>query len=64
MNKDRMSVAECAILMNVSEQFVRVGLQKGKLPFGYALQISANRFTYWISAKLFAQTTGITRRLW
>jgi len=56
---NRMSVKEASDLMNVSEQFVRVGLQKGVLPFGYAVQISSDRWTYFINPKLFEQCTGI-----
>lgn len=33
--KNRISVSEVAELMNVSEQFIRIGLQKGIFPFGY-----------------------------
>lgn len=33
--KNRLSVATVAELMNVSEQFIRIGLQKGIFPFGY-----------------------------
>ena len=56
---DRMTVNECAELMGVSEQFVRVGLQKGQLPFGYAVQTSDHRWTYWISRQKFEESTGI-----
>ena len=31
--KNRLSVATVARLMNVSEQFIRMGLQKGIFPF-------------------------------
>ena len=32
--------------MNVSEQFIRIGLQKGIFPFGYAVKMST-QWTYW-----------------
>lgn len=38
--KNRISVSEVAELMNVSEQFIRIGLQKGIFPFGYAVKMS------------------------
>ena len=44
--------------MNVSEQFVRVGLQKGQLPFGYAVKTSS-KWTYFISPTKFTEATGI-----
>ena len=53
-----MTIEEASMLMGVSKQFVRVGLQKGILPFGYAVQISSNRFTYFISRQKFYEHTG------
>lgn len=43
-----MKVAECARLLNKSPQFVRMGLQLGILPFGYAIKMSSV-WTYHIS---------------
>lgn len=43
-----MKVSECAKLLNKSPQFVRVGLQRGILPFGYAIKISS-KWSYHIS---------------
>ena len=57
--RSRMTIAECARLMNVREQFVRVGLQKEVLPFGYAVRISGGRWTYYISREKFEESTGI-----
>ena len=47
----RMTVAEAARRLGVSQQFVRIGLQRNILPFGYAVKMS-DRFTYHISEKL------------
>lgn len=49
MEKNKVKVAEAARLMGVSQQFIRVGLQRGILPFGFAVQISTNKYTYHIS---------------
>lgn len=57
--KNRISVAEVAELMNVSEQFIRIGLQKGIFPFGYAVKMST-QWTYYISPQKFTEHTGIT----
>ena len=57
--KNNITVAEASKLMGVSRQFVRVGLQKGIFPFGYAVQVSADRFTYFISRQKFLEYTGI-----
>lgn len=43
-----MTVAECAKLLGKSTQFVRIGLQRGILPFGYAIKMSSV-YTYHIS---------------
>lgn len=58
---NRMSVETCAKLMNVSEQFIRIGLQKGMLPFGYAVKMSS-QYTYFISPQKFEEHTGIKVR--
>lgn len=55
----KISVAEAAERMGVSRQFVRVGLQKGIFPWGYAVQISAGRYTYFISRQKFFEFIGI-----
>lgn len=56
--KNRLTVNEVAKLMETSEQFIRVGLQLGKLPFGYAVKKSS-KWTYWISPVKFTEATGI-----
>ena len=43
-----MTVKEAAKLLQKSEQFIRVGLRHGILPFGYAVKMSS-RWTYHIS---------------
>lgn len=63
MKAGNITIAEAARLMGVSQQFVRVGLQKGILPFGYAVQVSADRYTYFISKQKFMEHTGITAQI-
>lgn len=46
--KEIMTVSECAKLLDKSPQFVRIGLQRGILPFGYAIKMSS-KWTYHIS---------------
>lgn len=43
-----LKVVECARLLGKSEQFIRIGLQRGVLPFGYAVKMSS-RWSYHIS---------------
>lgn len=45
-----LKVSECAKALGKSEQFVRIGLQRGVLPFGYAVKMSS-KWTYHISDK-------------
>lgn len=59
MKKNRLSVSQCASLMNVSDQFIRIGLQKGAFPWGYAVKMST-QWTYYISPQKFTEHTGIT----
>jgi hypothetical protein len=57
--ENSMTIAEASQLMGVSRQFIRIGLQKGILPFGYAVQVTKNRYTYFISRQKFTEHTGI-----
>lgn len=57
--ENSITIAEASELMGVSKQFVRVGLQKGIFPFGYAVQVSSDRYTYFISRQKFSEYTGI-----
>jgi len=43
-----MTVKEAAAIIEKSQQFVRVGLQMGVLPFGNAVKMST-KWTYYIS---------------
>ena len=43
-----MKVKEAAKLLGKSEQFVRIGLQRGILPFGYAVKMSS-KWAYHVS---------------
>lgn len=52
-----ISVKQAAQLMGKSEQFVRIGLQRGLLPIGKAIKMSS-MWTYYISPKLFEEFTG------
>lgn len=47
-----ISIKEAARILGKSEQFIRIGLQKGILPFGTAVKTSSI-YSYHISPKLF-----------
>lgn len=58
-DKQRITVAEAARVMGKSLQFIRIGLQRGLLPFGVALETKKGRFSYYISPSKFSEFTGI-----
>lgn len=57
MDGTSISVKEAAELMGKSQQFVRIGLQRGLLPFGTAVKMST-KWTYYISPKKFIEYVG------
>lgn len=58
MTGNRLSIKEAAALMNVSEQFIRVGMQRNLLPFGFAVK-NKSKWCYYISPVKFTEATGI-----
>lgn len=52
-----MKVEEAARRLNKSQEFVRMGLQLGRLPFGTAVKTSS-KWSYYISRKLFEDYLG------
>lgn len=55
--KNNISVKKAAEILGVSQQFVRVGLQRERLPIGTAVKMSS-RWTYHISPKLLKEYVG------
>jgi len=53
-----ISVKEAAKILGKSEQFVRIGLQRGLLPIGTAVKMSSV-WTYHISPKLLSEYVGL-----
>lgn len=60
MHEKRMTQKQLSELTGIgkSEQFVRIGLQRGILPFGSAVKTSS-KYSYYISPKLFEEYTGV-----
>lgn len=54
---ERVSVKEAASLLGVSQQFVRIGMQRGQLPIGSAVKMSS-KWAYHISPYLFEKYLG------
>ena len=59
MRDTSMTVQEAARLMNKSQDFIRIGLQRNILPFGYAIKTGKERYSYFISRSKFEEATGI-----
>jgi len=54
---NKILIKEAAKIMGKSQQFVRIGLQRGLLPFGVAVKMSST-YSYYISPKLFNEYVG------
>lgn len=54
-----MTVQEAARLMGKSQDFIRIGLQRNILPFGFAVKTGKARYSYFISRDKFIEATGI-----
>lgn len=55
-----VSPKEASEIIGTSPQFIRVGLQQGRLPFGTAVQMSSE-WSYHISMKLLKEYIGKER---
>ena len=53
---ERIRVADVAKLMGCSEQFIRVGMQRGQLPIGTAVKL--RRWVYYISKPMLEAYLG------
>lgn len=53
----KITVKDAAATLGCSEQTIRVGLQQGVFPWGWAVKTSGN-YTYVISEKLFKEMVG------
>ena len=54
----KISVKEAARCMGKSDQFVRIGLQRGLLPFGNAVPGTGNILNYYINPAKFREYVG------
>lgn len=58
---NRISIKEAAEIMGVSQQFLRIGLQRKEFTFGVAVKMS-NKYSYYISPKKFYEYVGFDFR--
>ena len=55
-----ISVKVAAEILGMSQQFVRIGLQRGILPFGSAVKLSS-KWTYYVSLARLYEYAGVKR---
>lgn len=48
---DNLTIRQTAAALGKSEQFVRIGLQQERLPFGVAVKTGKTQWSYYISRK-------------
>lgn len=53
-----ISVEKAAAKLGVHPQSLRIGLQNGEVPFGFAIKTSKSRHVYHISRKKFDEYIG------
>ena len=56
--KQKLTQEQLAEKLGISVQAVRIGLQRGVFPFGWAIKTSEKKYTYAISEKLFNEYLG------
>jgi len=54
---ETMTITEAAHAMGKPEQFIRVGLQRGVFPWGYAVKLEKH-YSYFINARRFREIEG------
>ena len=57
----KITVKDAARCLGKSDQFVRIGLQRGRLPFGDAVPGSGNNWNYYINPARFRDYVGADR---
>lgn len=51
-------VTEAAKMLGVSPMFIRIALREGKAPFGFAVRMTGEQYTYHISPKKLKEYLG------
>jgi predicted transcriptional regulator len=54
----KVSIEQCAMRLGKSKQFVRIALQRGLVPFGFATKVTGNKYSYHISPKQLDEYIG------
>ncbi len=61
MEIEKLKVKDVARIMGKNEMFVRIGLQRGILPFGVAIKTSS-KYSYYINSNKFYEYVGISTK--
>lgn len=56
--EERMTVAECAKILDIGDETLREALKQNRFPFGVAIQTTNKRWTFWISKAKFEKYIG------
>lgn len=56
---EQLQVKDVAKLMHKHDSTIRLGLQQGVFPWGYAIRTSEHRWSYFINARRFAEIEGV-----
>lgn len=59
LRNSNVPVSVAARVMGKNPQYVRLALQQGLVPFGFAIKGRGDRYVYYISKKQFEEYTGV-----
>lgn len=60
LRNSNVPVSVAAKVMGKNPQYVRMALQRGLVPFGFAIKGTGDRYVYYISKRQFEDYTGVT----
>lgn len=55
MKEKKLTIKEAAERMGINQQQLRIAIQQGNCPFGFAKRTENNIFTYFLSRAIFDQ---------
>ena len=54
----RVTIQEAAKMLGITEQYLRVSLQRGAFPFGVAMKVGSERYTYYVNKERLERWIG------
>lgn len=58
ISEKKITIEKAAQMIGKSEQFIRIALQRGTAPFGFAVQMPSGKWSYHISPKKLSEYMG------